>query len=356
MKKYIYIFVLFFVTLFFSGCDLVPQKEQVERPDFVLSQSIWKSIDGGLNWEVKNIGEGKPNTTKIDILSFAINPFDKNNIYAGLRSGGILETNNGGETWRFINYQSEKVYGLVLDPRDGKTLYASGVWKGRGKMFKTQNEGVEWKEIYTSPADGPLIISLTIDKKNPDVLYATTSEREVIKSTDAGVSWKNIHLAKAPVLKVAIDAGNSNLIYFVSNDGNVFRSTDGGKNFENIASEISSAYDGISRSGFSVLETSPSVANQVFLAGTGGIISSDDGGKKWKKITALNDSSKFPIKAMAINPRNSREIIYAMAQATYKSTDGGKNWATSQFNNKMNVNILKYDPSGSGELFVGFTK
>lgn len=353
MKKIIYIFVIFCGTLLFAGCSSTPGNSSDGKvASFTLSQSIWKSTDGGTSWKVKNSGEGKANTKNIEVLSLAINPLDKNNILVGLRSGGILETNDGGETWRFINYQSEKVYGLVLDPRDGRTLYASGVWEKRGKIFKTQNDGVEWKEIYTGPINGPLVISLEIDKKNPNILYATTSENEVIKSMDGGISWKNIYLSNAPILKVAIDINNSDLIYLVSNSGNVFRSKDGGGSFENINSKISNLGSG----GFKVLETSPVVGNQVFVAGTNGMVFSKDAGETWEKIATLNDSGKFPIKAIGINPKNPQEMVYAMDQATYKSTDQGKTWVTSQFNNGMRINILEYDPSGSGELYVGFVK
>jgi photosystem II stability/assembly factor-like uncharacterized protein len=253
-------------------------------------------------------------------------------------------------------YISEKVYGLALSPADGKTLYASGVWQGTGKIFKTEDDGENWTEIYTSPASGPIVISLIIDPKNSNVIYATTDKKEAIKSTDGGATWKNIYLADNPILKFAIDAKNSNLVYFITTGGKVFQSYDGGENFEDITKKISKDSFSFSNGKFNVLRTDPTQSSHVYLAGAGGIMLSTDAGENWQEVLALNNPENFPVRALAINPKNSDEIVYAMDQATYKSTDGGKNWKTFQFDNNLKANILEYNSSVSGELYIGFTK
>lgn len=356
MKKILLILTISIVVLVFSGCNAVDNKI-TSVPTFTLSQSIWKSTDGGANWEVKNKGEGEANAEAIDVLSFAMNPYDVNNIYVGLRKGGILETIDGGTTWKFLNnYISEKVYGLALSPKDGKTLYASGVWQGTGKIFKTEDEGQNWTEIYTSPSVGPIVISLLIDPKNADIIYVTTDKKEAIKSTDGGTTWKNIYLADNPILKFAIDAGDSNLIYFITTGGKIFQSYDGGENFEDITKKISKDHFSFSNGKFNILRNDPTQSNHVYLAGAAGIMLSTDAGENWTEVLALNNPENFPVRALAINPKNSSEIVYAMDQATYKSTDGGKNWKTFQFDNKMKANILEYNWANSGELYMGFTK
>jgi photosystem II stability/assembly factor-like uncharacterized protein len=347
-------------ALLLSGCSqpVSTSRDATQNtiPEFTTVAAIWKSVDGGKTWEMKNRGVGAANTKDLDVLSFAINPADSSNIYTGLRSGGILKTTNGGDAWEFINYQSEKVYGLALNFPAGETLLASGVWDGTGKMFSTSDSGQNWKEIYTSPSKGPLIISLTLDKKNPQVVYATSSDDQVFKSTDGGNSWENLYTADTPVLRVAIDSGDSNLVYLLNNAGGIFRSRDAGDNFEVIASKVGSALTGFGGNQFSVLRTDPTVSNRIYLAGVGGLIVSSDAGETWKKISILNDPQKFPIKTLAINPGNPQEIIYGASQAIYKSTDGGNNWITSQFNSKMKINVLEYDPANPSVIYAGFTK
>ena len=341
-------------VLVFSGCSLASQKAPTGPITFTFSQSLWKSADDGTTWEVRNKGLGKANTTNISVLSMAVNPYDGNSAYVGLRSGGIMETKDGGDTWSFINFQSEKVYGLALDPVTGRTLYASGVWQGTGKLFKTEDDGATWKEIYTSPSAGPLVISLMIDKKNPSVLYVTTSDNQVLKSVDAGTSWKNIYAAPDPVLKIVQDVANENLLYALTTSGNILRSKDGGANFEEITSNTNDALKSFGSSNSAIVEADPSVANRVYLAGSAGILVSDDAGNKWRLIPTLNKADTFPVKALAINPQNPKELICGAAQAIYKSVDGGNNWSTFQFDNKMALRVIKYDSNDPTQLYLGF--
>ena len=357
MKKILVVSAVIISGLALAGCGTAPNnKTQGGISTFTLSQSLWRSDDGGLTWAAKNKGEGKSNANNVDILSFAVDPTNGNHVYAGLRSGGILETTNAGDTWKFINFQSTKVYGLAVDATGG-TLYASGVWQGTGKMFKTMDDGTTWKEIYTSSSAGPLVISLMIDKHNSNILYATTSDNQVIKSSDGGSSWRNAYQTNSPVLKVAIDAGNSSLVYFITQSGLLYQSKDAGATFQDMTDQISKTVKGsYAGRNFDVLATDPTRAGQVYLAGAGGIVLSQDSGATWKKIAALNDTQSFPIKALAIDPNNSSNLIYGSNQATYRSTDGGITWTTSQFEGKLNVNALAYNPQNPSVIYAGFTK
>jgi photosystem II stability/assembly factor-like uncharacterized protein len=360
MRKITTLILIVLAGLVVVGCSLPSIKSSSKKSSvktFTFSNSIWKSTDGGVTWEAKNKGEGDSNTTDADVLSFAVNPVDSNIVYAGLKKGGIMKTENGGETWKFVNFQSEKVYGLALSPIDGKILYASGVWQGTGKIFKSEDGGNNWKEIYTSPSSGPLVISLTIDKKNPSVIYATTSANEAIKSVDGGASWKNIYLADAPILKISVDAADSNLIYCITNEGEIFRSIDGGGSFENIEKKISdSLVDAIGGRGFSLLKTDPTHSKYVYLAGEEGIVLSQNAGEAWKKIYSLNDPKNFPIKDIAISPTDSKNLVYASNQAAYKSIDGGINWTTFQFESQKLARVLMFNPQDPNIVYLGFLK
>jgi len=355
MKKYFFLAPIGAAVLLLSGCGNAPANTaNTPKPTYSFSQSIWKSTDEGKNFSAKTTVNEKPTVTDLDVLQIAVNPMDPNNIFVGLRSGGIVKTNDGGEHWDTTNFVSDKVYGIAIDPTSGQTIYASGVWQGRGKIFKSDDAGADWKEIYTKPANGPLVISLTIDKINPSIVYATTSDNEVIKSSDAGATWQNIYQDTSPVVKVAIDSVNDNLIYIFDLSGNIFSSTDGGKNFTDIGKNLS--YQLVPNKNFTVMRTDPIKAGWVYLAGGGGIVRSQDAGKTWEKIVALDNPQNFPVSALAIDPHNSDEIIYGAAQAVYKSVDGGKNWSTYQFAVGKKVNAIEYDPTNTSTIYLGFSK
>jgi photosystem II stability/assembly factor-like uncharacterized protein len=308
-----------------------------------------------MTWKDSNAATAKPRVTDINPLSLAMDPKNENVVYVGLRSGGIIKTTNGGENWEFLSFKTEKVYGLMIDPIDSNIVYASTVIRGRGKIFKNSASGASdsWKEIYTAATSGPLVISMALDKKNSKVIYVSTSDNQVVKSIDGGISWRNIINVKSPIIKISLDARDSNLLYLLAKNGEAFSSLDGGNKFESLSKKITAA--GLFGSGFSVLETDPTNSGWIYLAGKTGIIRSRDVGEKWETITTLNNPENSPVGALAINPQNSREIIYGALQATYKSIDEGKTWTTSQFDLPKAVNILEYNPSNPNIVYAGFS-
>jgi photosystem II stability/assembly factor-like uncharacterized protein len=231
------------------------------------------------------------NVSEADILSIAINPNDANNIFFGTRNNGILKTTDGGETLTQTNFISEKVYGLAIDHVDGRIIYASGVWQKRGKIWKTLDGGETWSEIYTAASEGPIIISMTIDKKNRNVLYISTSDNQVLKSLDAGASWKNIFNASAPVLQIALDKANANLVYFDVMNLGIFSSHEGGAKAKNISEQLSKATK--NGNDIKVIETDPSIANLVYAAGGLGLARSFSGGKKMGENVGIGRFAKF---------------------------------------------------------------
>lgn len=354
MKKIVLGLTIIALSLVLAGCSLAPTSSTnpaapVANPD----NSIWASFDSGKTWQNNFLpNSAKTDIAAADVLSIAVNPFDAKNVFVGLRGAGILKTDNGGQDWSYMNFQSEKVYGLGISPLDGKVIYATGVWQKRGKIFKSVDAGATWTEIYTAASAGPLAISLTIDKKNPKVIYATTSDNQILKTVDEGVSWKNTLEASSPVLKIAIDSSNSQLLYAVTQNGEILRSKDAGVNFEDLTKQMSDAQ----MNETSILETDPLNGNWVYVAGQSGLFRSKDAGNTWEKIKILSNPETFPVKALAISPKNSKEIIYGAAQAAYRSIDGGASWETFQFNIAKSVNAIKYAGADPTNLYLGFSK
>jgi len=356
MKKTFVLVALSLSLVILSGCSLgtgfsLPSDNNQTS---TISKSIWKSTDGGETWNALDKVNGSAKASDPDFLSFAINPADNRIILAGLKNGGIVKSEDGGDNWTFLSFTSQKVYGLAIDPANARTIYASGVWNGRGKLFKSEDLGENWKEIYTAPSDGPLIVSLTLDGKDSRVIYATTSNSQVIKSTDGGSTWKSIYTAVQPVLRVAIDVGNSNLIYFLVMDGSLIRSQDGGDSTEDIKKNYSSVFSMVQ--DLTVLETDPINPNNLYLGGKVGALRSQDAGNTWSKIEVLSDPKTSPVTALAINPRNTGELFYGAGQAAYKSVDSGVSWSTSQFDVEKKVRFIRYDPSDPKIIYLGFNK
>ncbi len=355
MKRSLTVLMGGFALLILTGCSLTPAvSTPTDSQQYASSKSIWISKDGGKTWADSSKAINEPTVADINPLNFVFDPKDGNIIYAGLHAGGIMKTANGGESWEFLSFKTDKVYGLALDPNDSKTIYASTTIGDRGKIFKNSDSGIggSWNEIYTAATSGPLVVYLTIDKRNANIIYMATSDNQVAKSTDGGNSWRSIFQSKAPIIKISLDAKNSSLIYLLTKSGEVFSSSNKGDSFESLSAKINKT--GFAATSFSVIEADPSNANRVYLAGKTGIIRSKDAGQNWEKVVTLNNPQNSPIGALAINPINSKEIIYGASQAAYKSIDEGKTWTTSQFDSAKTISILEYNPVDPGIIYAGF--
>lgn len=351
MKRYFFIASILVFSVFLAGCSLGNSGTPVSAPKV---GSIWRSADGGKTWEVKNQSVGKIAFSDVDVLSIAVSPADPNVVLFGTKANGIIKTEDGGNNLQATNFTSAKVYGLEISPADNQVIYASGIWQGRGKIFKSSDFGENWEEIYTMPANGPLVISLTIDKNNSQVIYASSSDNQIIKTTDGGKTWKNIFASLSPAFKIAIDKGNSNLIYFTTVSGAVFRSKNGGETFEDISKPVLEKSGG--NRDAAVIATDPYNSGWIYVAGGVGILRSKNAGDGWEKINTLNNPQNFPVKALAINPTNSKEMIYGAAQTIYRSEDDGVNWATFQFQSARMAKVLKYSASDANIVYLGLNK
>ena len=356
MKKQLVILGVLFLGVFLAGCTFGGAGSSTSAPvasqKYTLAESIWISHDAGKKWEASATATNKPSVTDINPLSLVFDSNDANVAYAGLRAGGIIKTKDGGASWEFLPFKTEKVYGLALDPRDTRIIYASTVFNGRGKIAKSLDSGMTWNEIYTFATNGPLVVYLAADKRNAGTIYASTSDNQIIKSTDGGTAWKNVFEAPSPVIKISLDAVDSRLVYLLTKNGEIYFSRNAGDTFESLTQKIT--LTGMLGSGFSVMETDPVKANGLYLAGKTGIIRTKDAGNTWEEIVTLNNPENSPVGALAINPNNSNELIYGALQATYASIDGGKTWTTAQFDLEKVINNLKYNPANPQTIFASF--
>src|SRR5262249_41275397 len=102
---------------------------------------------------------------------------------------------------------------------------------------------------------GPAVV-LVIDPTNPSTLYASTTERGVLKSTDGAVSWAATGLHTGLIFDIAIDPINSSTLYACGYNG-VLKSTDGG---------ISWNLTGVNNTAVALI-SHPSVSGRLFVGG-----------------------------------------------------------------------------------------
>jgi len=351
-KKIFSVFILMSAVFFFSGCSLSGSSATSSKVNPITNASVIKSLDGGGTWQAKIKVDDKKTIASVNILSMAIDPLDSNIIYIGTEANGLFVSKDGAETWTQVPFAS-KAYNVIFDPSDHNVMYASGVFNGRAKVFKRLKEGEEWKEIYTEPADGTIISSLAINKVNPQVLFAGTSDGVIIKTTDGGASWTNIKKADGPVVGIVFDSANDWHLFFAVFQVGVLETKDGGKVIEDITRKMDTK--GNTASVYSIA-SDPNSAGVVYVGTGSGIFKRTNNGDLWEPLNIIESSKAFPIHAISIKPGVPGEIMYSSAKAIYKSVDGGTQWATFQLDTTKEISVLKYDQNDPTRIYAGLRK
>ena len=189
--------------------------------------------------------------------------------------------------------------------RDPSTYYFGAAGGG---VWKTTDGGANWEPVSDKDFKTGSVGAIAVSESDPNVIYAGMGESPirgnlshgdgVWKSTDGGLSWKNVGLANTRhIARVRIHPANPDLVY-VAAQGHAF-----GPNEER------------------------------------GIFRTQDGGKSWKKVLGVDD--KTGASELSMDPGNPR-ILYAgfwqvvrrpwelvsggPGSSLWKSTDGGDTW------------------------------
>src|SRR5213593_1832815 len=246
---------------------------------------------------------------------------------------------------------SGRVTALAV-PRTGgysKTFY---IGAAGGGIWKTSNGGITWQAI-SEGLGVQTIGDLAVAPSDTNVVWAGTGERNslrsqwwgdgVYKSTDGGKKWTNMGLGDSRAIgRIVIHPTNPDIVYVAAlghlwgpnRDRGVYQTTDGGKTWRKILFVDDTT-------GFVDLAMDPSNPAVLYAAawhrlrwggpymqgvGAGsGIYKTTDGGKTWKKLTDAGLKNGLPSDRMgriglAISTRDPK-IVYAMIQVDRGVTD-----------------------------------
>lgn len=213
---------------------------------------LWKTIDGGNTWECVTDGQ----ITSSSVGAVAIAETNPDVVYIGMgetqlrgsitQGDGVYKTTDGGKTWTHLGLEETQAISRVrVDPTNENIVYVAalghpyGANEERG-VFKSVDGGKTWKKVlYVSDKAGAA--DLTIDRNNPNVLYASTwqvyrkawkmwgggPDCKLWKSTDGGETWtdltENHGMPKGPIGKIGVTVSpvDSNRVWAVveANEG-----------------------------------------------------------------------------------------------------------------------------------------
>ncbi len=228
------------------------------------------SDDGGRSWKpiVEGMGFDSPATS---IVLDTASPVDNRVLYASVYSKGVFKSVDGGKSWTLKNEGIEDntaAFELTLTNKGDLYLVVSAApmhkdgKQGRdfysGAVYKSVDGAETWQKLRV--ADGLLFPNgLDFDRANPDRLYLAC--------------WADISLSDLVGGNVARETGGNEKLFM---PGGVFVSEDGGTSWNSIFDKKQYVYDVVvdeRKEGRLYINTFNSAAYR-----------SDDFGKTWKKI------------------------------------------------------------------------
>lgn len=206
-------------------------------------RGVYKTADGGATWEaVLTIDEHTGVTDLVmdprnpDVLYAAAHQ-RRRHVFTYVSGGpgsGIYKTTDGGKNWEKANKGLPSVdlgrIGLAISPADPEVIYA---WveaaEDKSGFYRSTNRGASWEKRsgHTTSSHGNYYCEITPHPTNPDVVF--TMETLMHWTQDGGKTFKPVGEKYKHVDNHAmwIDPGDANY-FLVGCDGGIYESFDAG--------------------------------------------------------------------------------------------------------------------------------
>jgi len=337
------------LVLFGAGCG--GTAKPAKGPD----GGVWKTADGGQTWANKrNVVVGNKVTTagaQLNVLDMVVDPQDNKAIYLATSANGVIYTLDGGELWQQAKIPNvTKVTAIAVDPKNKCTVYvASG-----NKIYKTDTCGRDWNQIFFEPRTEVVFTRLAVDHFNPTILFAGTSDGDILRSTTTGVSWEKIQrIDGVKITSLVIDPRDSRLVYVGTAGSGIFKTTDSGTTWTQIRKQFG---DDLA-DGRKVVQVvvDPVEANVIYNVCKYGILKSTDGGETWKALNLTSPPGTVKISSLAVDPKNNKNLVYTGVSTLQFSTDGGVSWTPKKLPTTQAGSVVMFDSLDSKVLYLGTT-
>ena len=314
-------------ALMLAGCTLSLGTGSGTTSTNLADGGVYKSLNKGKNWTQKTLIQTvgtKRSFSNIDVVSLGFDPSDNKAIYAGSFENGLFYSYDGAESWQVATSLGKiSVTNVAIDPVNKCLIYATAA----NKVFKSEDCSRNWAQVYYDNDIKTIITSLVIDYTNSNNVFIGTSNGDIIRSSDKGVSWRALDRFDSEVDKIVIGPVSSKIMFAGTKAKGIFRSTNGGDTWDSLSSKLEN-FDSSSR--FRDLVIVKAEIATIFLATNYGLLKSTDDGNTWLKIELLTAEEEAKIYSIAINSSNADEIYYTTGTTFYSSLDGGKNWTSKK--------------------------
>jgi len=359
-----------------------------------------KTSDGGKTWEQLYtnrkdgagwISRGLEVTTGYSVV---FDPFDINHLFIANTDIGLMESNDGGESWMSATINNgiprkwiNSTYWLTFDPDiKGKgwavmsnvhDLPRPKMWRRNsvsgyeGGIVSTEDAGKTWNPVSSDIGESA-ITHILIDpasNKEARTLYACAFGKGVYKSTDGGKSWiqknKGIEGKEPFAWRIERNFRNGELFLVVCRrsddgsignnlDGAIYRSSDNAESWtkmtlpEGTNGPMCIVIDADNSERILLSAWGKSTPGQFSPDTGGGIFLSEDNSKTW--IQTLEKDQH--IHDITFDNRNNTYYACGFNGSAYHSKDDGKTWNRIRGYNFKWGKRVDPDPRDPEKIFI----
>lgn len=272
-------------------------------------------------------------------------------LFAGTHGDGVHASDDGGMTWHRSDrgIVHSNIYSMsVVRAADGVRLYAG---TEPAHLFVSRDRGETWEELsslralptvkdwmFPAPPHVAHVKHITFDPRSADTIYASVEVGGLMKSTDAGNTWRQLGGFFEDVHRIMVTAARPDMLVMGNGIG-VYRSADAGKTWEQLT-------DRSARIGYpDAVIIHPRQPDTIFMAGAicgpgdwprtktadARVARSRDGGRHWQYLEGgLPDHIHGNIEGFALNVWPGGGALFAGTTDgdIFTSDDDGETWST----------------------------
>ena len=305
--------------------------------------TLARAADG--SWRV-----ARNDLTDHHICALLVEP-ESGAIFAGSHDASLFRSRDGGASWQECGtgIPERNIYSLGSAVINGRTRVFAGTEPAR--LFYSDDLGDSWTELqavrsvpsvgewsFPAPPHAAHAKHITFDPNDPTTMYLSIEVGALLKSTDAGQTWQELHGMYEDVHRLVINPAQPERMY-VSGGNGLYVSADAGQTWEH-STDRDHAIGGYPDQ----LLLNPRRPEQMFVAssqhGPGAwqtshyagtrISRSEDGGKTWAAIgSGMPDRLQSSIEAMCLEHWGGSFSVFAATTSgeVFASEDGGETWS-----------------------------